>query len=178
MRAFFIVGVKLIGLFVLYRALEAIGWVISSVSVLWVPPSTLPGFDPLWNLIGSVVFFLATGGLALFLLLRGERLASLVPLPELPAAQVIAPELLLRVGVVLAGLLVASNAVPQFVAEAFSSASSPSPEPSSSFVTSGQSHLLESGIQVFLSWLLIFRSARVVHWISGHVDEAVDRDDG
>ena len=172
MRPFFIVGVKLIGLLVLYWALQHIGPLVSSVRLLWieVPAGTAAAFDPVWNLIAFSVSFLLAVAFALFLLLRGERLAALVPLPEAPsAAPTLAPDDLLQVGLVVAGLLVACNAVPRFLLESYVAISSPSNQSSFGVLTVtsyGETRLIESGIQVVLSWFLVFRAARIAHLIS------------
>ena len=175
MRPFFIVGVKLIGLLVFYWALQHIGPMVSSVRLLWIeiPAGNVPPVDPLWNMIAYSVSFLAALAFALFLLCRGERLAALVPLPEFPVgAPTVAPEALLQVGIIIAGLLIACNAVPRFVLEAFVAISTPSSESSVAiYKVYGQSRLAESGIQMALSWFLGFRSGRVAHLIAGRVGE-------
>jgi hypothetical protein len=175
MRPFFIVGVKLIGVLVLYWALQHIGPMVSSARLFWIqiPAGNVPPVDPLWNMITYSVSFLVAVAFALFLLFRGERLAALVPLPEFPVgAPTVVSEALLQVGIVVGGLVVACNAVPRFVLDAFVAISTRSSESSVPMYTVyGQSRLGESGIQLVLSWFLVFRSGRVAHFLSGRGGE-------
>ena len=93
MRPFFIVGVKLIGLLVLYWATQHLGLLLGSARMLWVElpagAPAIPAIDPLWNLVTVSVSFAVAIAFALLLLLRGERLADFVPLPQLPASAVV-----------------------------------------------------------------------------------------
>jgi len=165
MRPFFIVGVKLIGILVLYWALQHIAPIVSSVRFFWieVPDANIPAIDPVWNMITYLSSFLVAFLFALFLLLRGEQLAAFVPLPEVSNdASLIPPETLLQIGVVVAGLLVTCHALPRFVLDALVAISLPSSEVSlPTYTVYGESRLAESGIQLLLSWVLLFRPGRV-----------------
>jgi hypothetical protein len=175
MRPYVVVGVKLIGLLVFYWASQHIGPMVSSVRFFWmeVPTGNAPLVDPLWNEITYCVSFMAAVAFALFLLFRGERLAALIPLPDFPDGTcTLAPQALLRVGITVAGLLVACNAGPRFALDAFIAISTRSAESSVPIYTVyGQSSLAESGIQLVLSWFLLFRPGRIAHVLSGRGGE-------
>jgi len=170
MRALFIVGAKLIGLLVFYWAVQHVTPIVSSVRLFWinVPDANVPTFDPIWNLVTYSLSFLVAVWFAWFLLVRGERLAALVSLPEgssdIPP---IAPETVLQIGVVVAGLLVVCHALPRFMLDAFLVLSRPSGDLSlPTYTVYGESRLAESGIELLLSWVLLFRSERVGRFLS------------
>jgi len=168
MRPLFIVGVKLLGLLVLYWALQHIPPILSSAQLLWrESPANSSVFNPVWNMITVSVSFVVAISFGLVLLFRGERIASLVSMPELPASAVaVDPDGLLRVGILISGLLVACSAVPKVLLEAFAAAAAPSSEYSlPTYTVYGRARLTESGIQLAMAWLLVFRSAQVARFI-------------
>jgi hypothetical protein len=113
--------------------------------------------------------FLVTLVFGLGLLFRGERVASLVDLPPLAVDDVaMDSEMLLRVGVLVAGLLVACNVLPKAVLSASALILNPHTDSWVSMYPVDRTRLLESAIQVFLAWLLVFRSAQITRFISSH----------
>jgi len=112
MRPLFVVGVNLIGVLVLYWAPQHIPVVLGTISFFWIElPETAPRFSLAWELTSVCVGFLIALAFGIFLLVRGEVLATWVPLsetssslPNIQAAQ------LLRLGIIIAGVLVAADA--------------------------------------------------------------------
>lgn len=172
MRPFFVVGAKLIGLLALYWALQHIPVLVGSVQFFWVEvPQTAQPFDAAWNMLTVSMSFIVSIAFALALLFRGERLTSWVPLPELPKEAVgIPPAVLLRVGIITAGLVVACNALPEFLLELYMTLSSPAGEFRSLATSYGAVRPVESALQIGLAWLLVFHSQSVTRFIGEAVE--------
>jgi len=173
MRAFFVVGVKLIGLLALYWALNHIAVLVGSVRFFWVEiPDAAQPFDAAWNMVTVSVSFIVSLGFALALLFRGERLISSVPLPELPNETVsIPPPALLRAGIITAGLLVACHAVPKLLLEVYAIMFHSGPRDLGVVATVyGVVLPAESALQVGFAWLLVFRS----HWVTRFIGESIE----
>lgn len=172
MRPFFVVGAKLIGLLSLYWALQHIPMLLGSVQFFWVKvPQTAQPFSAAWNMLALSVSFIASIGFALALLFRGERLTSWIPLPELPKEAVSIPHTaLLRAGIIIAGLVLACNAVPKLLLELYVILSSPAGEFGQVVTAYGAVRPVESALQVGLAWFLVFHS----RWVIRFIGEAVE----
>lgn len=168
MRPLFLVGLKLIGVLVLYWALQHITPLLASVRLLWaaLPPGATD-FDPVWNLVAVLISLVAALSFAGLLLFRTEVVAAIVPMPAAPTcSRLPEPKLLLHVGILMSGLLVACTAVPKVVLEAFALVSSRSSIDVARLYTAyGEVRLAESIIQLGMAWVLVFRSAWVARVI-------------
>jgi hypothetical protein len=170
MRSILIVGVKLIGVMVLYWALQHIPGLLYNVAFfLDKPPSEVGYISPGWQLAASCLSFLFAVTFGTFLLFRGEVFAARLPLSEssfeLPD---IKAEQLLGLAIIVAGLLIASNALPRFLLEVYILLISPHIHAPNSFMFTlyGRIRPFESVLQLTLAGMFIFRSASVVRLVT------------
>ena len=108
MRALAIVGLKLMGVSSLYRA---IGLITSITSVLALLSNPHPGINPLWYIAQFVVIFVINVIFALTLLFRTEWIVTKLHIPDEPLrSSVSAPEIL-RIGLVIVGVITLIDAL-------------------------------------------------------------------
>jgi len=111
MRALTIVGLKLLAIWNLCRAMEQVALISGPLMVLHTAPKNIPGFSPWW-LMASVISSVAVYALlGLFLLLCADWLADKLGIPFEPLhSSVTVPEFF-RMGLIILGLAIGIDAL-------------------------------------------------------------------
>jgi hypothetical protein len=179
MRPLLIVGVKLLGVMVLYWALQHIPAVLYNLAFFLDKPPTVVGYiGPGWQLAAACLSFLLAVSFGALLLFHGEVLVARLPLTEssleLPTTNT---EQLLGLGIIIGGLLIASTALPRFLLELYLILTWPPVHAPNSFISTlyGPLRPLESVLQLVVAGVFIFRSGWVVRLVTryGHGTETI-----
>jgi hypothetical protein len=108
MRALAIVGLKLMGVSSIYRAVGIISSITNALAVFSNPH---PGINCLWLIANAVAIFVIDVLFALVLLFRTEWIVAKLQIPDEPLTSSVSASELLRVGLVMIGVIAIMGAL-------------------------------------------------------------------